>query len=222
MNHHSEHNRIAILLADDHPLLRKGLKETIEEENGFSVVAETGNGESALLLIEQHRPAIAVLDVDMPKMSGLDVAAAVQKQKLNTRVIILTMYDNETFFNKAIDLGVRGYLLKDNAVSEIAEALRKVADGKYYFTPSLSNLMVRRCTIMQPHVAGQLGLALLTQTERRILRLVAENISNKEIAEHLFISIRTVETHRNNICQKLNLHGSNALLKFVMENKAML
>ncbi|MBI2429165.1 MAG: response regulator transcription factor [Ignavibacteriales bacterium] len=216
------HKRIRILLADDHPLLRKGLKETIEEENGFEVIAEANNGESALALIEQHHPVIAVLDVDMPKMSGLEVAAAVQKKKIGTMVVILTMYDSETIFNKAMDLGVRGYLLKDNAVSEITNALHLIMDGKHYITPSLSNMLLQRSPLTNQRSAEHIGLSSLTQTERKILRLVAENTSNKEIAEKLFISPRTVETHRNNICQKLDLQGTNALLKFAIDNKAIL
>lgn len=212
----------AILLADDHPLLRKGLKETIEEENGFTVVAEASNGESALALIEQYHPAIAVLDVDMPKMSGLQVAEAVQKKKLDTRIVILTMYDNEKIFDRAMDLGVKGYLLKDNAVSEITDALQKISEGKYFITPSLSDRLVKRSAMTNTRAEEHAGLASLTETERKILRLVAENQTSKEIAEKLFISPRTVETHRNNICQKLDLQGTNSLLKFAMENKAIL
>jgi DNA-binding NarL/FixJ family response regulator len=222
MKNQKEHNCISILLADDHPLLRKGLRETIEEEGGFSVVAEASDGERALSLIEQYRPTLAVLDVDMPKMSGLDVAAAVQKKNLSTAVIILTMYDKETFFNKAMDLGVLGYLLKDDAVSEIVEALKMVSAGKHYFTPSLSDLMARRDRSMESRAPEQFFLSSLTQMERKILRLVAENKSSKEIAEQLFISTRTVETHRNNICQKLKLRGINALLKFAFDHKAAL
>lgn len=210
-----------ILLADDHPILRKGLREIIEEGENFSVVAETSNGESALALIEQYLPDIAVLDVDMPKMSGLEVAVAVQEKKLKTKIIILTMYDNENIFNRALDSGVLGYLLKDNAISEILEALQKVNEGKYYITPSLSEFLVKRAPNRQTR-EGQNILGQLSPTERKVLKLVSDNLTNKEIAEKLFISIRTVETHRNNICQKLNLQGPNALLKFAVENKFLL
>jgi DNA-binding NarL/FixJ family response regulator len=222
MEHRNQHNRITIVLADDHPLLRKGLRETIEDEHEFSVVAETGNGESALSYILQLHPDLAVLDVDMPKMNGLDVAAAVQKNNLSTKVVILTMYNDETFFNKAIDLGVYGYLLKDNAVSEIIEALNQVADGKYYYSPSLSDLFIKRCRKHHQHQSELPGLSALTQMERKILYMVAENIANKDIAEQLFISARTVETHRNNICQKLQLQGTNALLMFALKHKSIL
>jgi DNA-binding NarL/FixJ family response regulator len=222
MGSRNEYNPITILLADDHPLLRKGLRETIEEDTHFSVIAETGNGEHALALIKQHKPAIAVLDIDMPKINGLDVAALLQKKKHPTKIIILTMYNTDNFFNRAMDLGVRGYLLKDNAISEIVDALQRVAEGKFYFTPSLSDLMVQRSRVIHRDAAEQLGLSSLTQTERTVLRLVADNISNKDIADKLFISVRTVETHRNNICQKLNLQGTNALLRFALENKPVL
>lgn len=218
----SQPKKITILLADDHPLLRKGLKETIEEQSEYSVIVEANNGESALTLIEQHNPDIAILDVDMPKMNGLEVAAMVQQKKLGTKIIILTMYDNETIFNKAIDNGAKGYLLKDNAVSEINNALYTVINGNHYVTPSLSSLLIQRSENHNMRSMEHSALSILTQTERKILRLVGDHKSNKEIAESLFISLRTVETHRNNICQKLNLQGANALLKFALENKKLL
>jgi len=222
MEKQNKNKRVSVILADDHPLLRKGLRDVIEENNLFEVVGEADNGEKALSLIEQRQPNIAVLDVDMPKMSGLDVAIAAQKKNLKTKIIILTMYDNETFFNKAMNIGVCGYLFKDNATIEISEALKKVSEGRHYFTPALSDLIAHRDNKNQQRTADQFCLSSLTPTERKILQLVAENISNKEIAEKLFISTRTVETHRNNICQKLNLQGTSALLKFALEHKKLL
>jgi DNA-binding NarL/FixJ family response regulator len=213
------HKPITLLLADDHPLLRRGLKETIEEQPEFSVIAEANNGESALALIRQHHPDIAVLDVDMPKMNGLDVAAAVQTHNIETKIIILTMHDTETIFHKAMDNGAKGFLLKDNAVSEINDALAAVSRDEFYITPSLSTVLVQRGKYRNVQAGEFTGRSLLTQTERRVLRMVAEHKSSKEIARQLFCSPRTVETHRNNICQKLHLQGTNALLKFALENK---
>lgn len=213
---------ISVLLADDHPLMRKGLKEMIEEEKIFHIIAETNNGESALLLIEQRKPAIAVLDIDMPKMSGLEVAAAVKEKKISTRIIFLTMYDKENIFIKAIEIGVMGYVLKESAATEIVEALKSVSMGKHFITPALSGVLVKQTT--QSNLRGDevLAISQLTATERKIVALIAQDQSTKEIAETLFISPRTVETHRNNICQKLDVHGANALYKFAIENKNLL
>lgn len=194
----------------------------IEEEDRFRIVAETNNGESALALIVQHQPLIAVLDIDMPKLSGLEVAAAVRKQKIPVRLIILTMYDTENMFTKAMEMGVMGYVLKESAATEIVEALRNVRDGKHYITPALSGMLVRQSAQNEFRAEEQFSLSSLTATERKILKLVAQDRSTKEIAEALFISPRTVDTHRNNICQKLDLHGSNALFKFALNVKHLL
>jgi DNA-binding NarL/FixJ family response regulator len=212
----------SIILADDHPLMRKGLREMIEEEGGFTIVAETNNGESALQLIEQHRPLIALLDIDMPKLSGLEVAEAVRKLKLQVRIIFLTMYDTENIFRRAMDLGVMGYVLKESAANEIVEALRTVRDGKHYITPAVSGLLVRQSAPSAFRADEQFALSQLTTAERKIITLIAQDKSTKEIADALFISPRTVDTHRNNICKKLGLHGSNALLKFALDVKQLL
>ncbi|MFA6470069.1 MAG: response regulator transcription factor [Bacteroidota bacterium] len=211
-----------ILLADDHPLMRRGLKEMIEEEGSFRIVAETNNGESALQLIEQHKPEIALLDIDMPKLNGLEVAEAVRKRKLPVRIIILTMYDTENMFSRAMEIGVMGYVLKESAATEIVEALKNVREGKHYITPTLSGHLVRRNVQPEFRSEEQFGLSQLTAGERKILKLISLEQSSKEIAEAMFISPRTVDTHRNNICQKLNLHGPNALYKFSLDVKHLL
>jgi DNA-binding NarL/FixJ family response regulator len=217
-----QEKKISVLLADDHPLMRKGLKEMIEDDSTFYVIAEAHNGERALALIEQHMPVIAVLDIDMPVMSGLEVAAAVQKKKLPTRIIFLTMYDTENIFTKAIELGVMGYVLKESAATEIVEALKSVSAGKHFITPALSGVLVKQSTQSKLRAEEVLAISQLTVTERKIVALIAHDRSTKEIANALFVSPRTVDTHRNNICQKLNLHGANALYKFALENKHLL
>ncbi|MFZ4621898.1 MAG: response regulator, partial [Bacteroidota bacterium] len=211
----------SVLLADDHPLMRKGLKEIIVEDGEFSIVAEANNGESALALIEQFRPDIAVLDIDMPKMNGLEAAEALKSRQLKSRIIIMTMYDTENMFSKAMEIGVMGYVLKESAATEIVDALKSVRDGKHYIAPSLSGVLIKRSSAndaSQFRAQEQFAFSSLTAAERKVLKQISLDRSTKEIAEILFISPRTVDTHRNNICQKLDLHGSNSLYKFALEN----
>ena len=215
-------DKATVLLSDDHPIVRKGLRRVIEEDGSFTVIGEAGNGEQALQFIEEHRPFAAVLDIDMPKMTGLEVAEAVHKRKISTNIIIMTMYDKEPIFNRAMDFGAFGYVLKDSVSTEIVEALTSVARGKYYISPALSSLLVNRSGKASQGTEDKLGLSLLTQTERKILRLIANSKSTKEIAEEFFISPRTVDTHRSNICSKLEISGTNALLRFALEHKAIL
>lgn len=212
--------RTTLLLADDHPLMRKGLREMVEEEGNYRILEETGNGERALELIERLRPDIAMLDIDMPGMNGLQVAEAVRTKKLPCRLIILTMYDTAAMLDRAMDLGVLGYVLKESAAAEVIEALRCVRDGKHYVSPGLAGHLVRRAERPAPFREREHdALSKLTPAERKVLTLVAQDRSTREIAEHLFISSRTVDTHRNNICQKLGLHGPNALYRFALEIK---
>src|SRR3974390_1091269 len=215
-------SEIRIVIADDHPLLRHGLAQAIESDPRLKVVAEADDGETALAQIEELKPHIAVLDVDMPGISGLGGAREIAKRKLPIAIVFLTIHGEEDLFHAAMDSGAKGYLLKDSALTEIVKALRAVADGHHYVTPSLTGYLVRRSR--QAHALGeqQPGLQDLTPTERRILSLIASQRSSKEIAAELFIHYRTVENHRTNICQKLGLHGHNALLKFALQHKAEL
>lgn len=220
-----DQKKTTVILADDHPLMRKGMKEIIAEDGSFIIVAEANNGESALALIEQHRPDIAVMDIDMPKMSGLESAEGVLRKKIATRIIIMTMYDTENMFTKAMEIGVMGYVLKESAATEIVDALKSVRDGKHYIAPSLSGPLIKRSAAKDASLfraQEQYALSSLTAAERKVLKQISFDRSTKEIAEILFISPRTVDTHRNNICQKLDLHGSNSLYKFALEHKHLL
>lgn len=215
-------DNISVLIADDHPLFRKGLKEVIQGLKSVAALHEAGDGKTALQIIEDQSPTLAVLDIDMPGMGGLEVAETIRQRELPTDVIILTMYDKETLFNRALDLGVMGYVLKDGAVGEIVQCIASVLEGKHYISPSLSNFLVRRSGREPGGKEQKLGLSGLTQMERKVLSLIAEHKTTNDIAKHLFISPRTVETHRHNICKKLGIHGTNALLKFAFENSSLL
>ena len=212
---------IEVLIAEDHPIFRKGLREIIDGAPGLKVVAEAADGERALEMIRTCRPQVAVLDVDMPRKDGLEVAREVQSLRLDAALILLTMHKNERFFNAALDAGVKGYVLKDCAATEIVDGIRAVVAGRSYVTPVMTDYLLNR------RRAGALAedgtaLASLTAAERSVLRLVAQYKTSKEISEDLFISIRTVERHRANIAAKLDLAGPHAVLQFALEHKAAL
>lgn len=213
---------IRLIIADDHPVFRQGLREVMETEPGLKLLGEASDGHVALAMIQELKPDIAVLDMNMPEMKGLDVAREVQRQLLPVGIIFLTMYDDERIFNEALNLGAKGYLLKDSAISDIVTSIRTVAAGQHYISPSISNFLVKRAARGASLEQETPSLKDLTPTELRILKLIARNSSTREIAEQLFISHRTVENHRHNICQKLGLHGSNALVRFAIEHRSEL
>jgi len=210
-----------IFIADDHPIFRKGLIEIISSEADFDVVGESGDGISALTFISEQRPDIALLDIQMPKMNGFEVLRKISELTLPTKVVFLTMHTEEHIFEKAMDLGANGYLLKESVTDDILQCIHNVLQGKFYVTASISDYLFRLHDKLKTG-NKEYGLHRLTSTEMKILRLIAEKKSSKEIADILFVSIRTVENHRNNICTKLNLHGANALLPFALENKHLL
>lgn len=208
--------RISVLIADDHPLFLAGVRKAVEGLPSTQVVAKVGDGEKALHEIEAMGPDLAILDIRMPGLSGLQVLREMHRRKLTTTdVIFLTMYDDEETFNEAMDLGVMGYVSKVSAVDDVVAAIDTVISGRHYISPVLMNLMVNRCA----RLPRGLPLDPLSPTERRVLKLIADSRTSKEIAEELFISQRTVENHRAHISAKLNIHGSYSLLKFALENR---
>ena len=212
--------QITLIIADDHPIFRQGLRQLFDSVKGMSVICEASDGRTALKEIEQHTPDVAVLDVDMPEMDGLAVARAVLAKNLPVKLILLTMYKDEELFNEALDIGVKAYVLKDSAVTDLIGAVHAVLAGKHFISPDLSSHLVNRSSRAGALTRNKPGLKDLTPTERRILPLIADNKTSREIADELFISVRTVENHRANICQKLELHGAHALLKFALEHKS--
>jgi DNA-binding NarL/FixJ family response regulator len=213
---------IRVVIADDHPLLRKGLRQVLEAEPNMKVVAEAGDGEVLLAQIEQTRPQIAIVDVDMPRKDGFAVAKEISRRKLPVDVIFLTIHDEEAVFHAAMDLGIRGYILKDSALVEIPGAIRTVAAGQFYVSQPLLVYLLHRRNRSQALLESEPGLKGLTASERKILHMIAENKSSKEIGAELCIHYRTVENHRVNICQKLGLRGTNSLLRFALQHKSEL
>lgn len=214
--------RIKVVIVDDHPLFRQGLRQVVQGDARFELCGECGDGASAVQLVQEKNPDIAILDVNLPRLSGLEVARQLKEKRSPTQVIILTMYKEEETFNRSLDLGVKGFVLKENAVEDILNSLVTVANGEHYLSPSISGYLVNRRARADSLVARKPGLEDLTKAERRVLKLVAEKKTSREIASELFISPRTVEAHRANICTKLELRGSHSLLQFALENRTSL
>ncbi len=213
---------LTILIADDHPLFRKGLRDLISTQESFSIIAEVSDGDSALKSIQKLNPDVAIIDLDMPYKNGLEIAKELRHLNLSTKIIILTMYKDEFFFNEALDANVLGYVLKESAIDDILESIKIVSCGNYYISPLVSGFLVNRCTKQTVLREQAPSLETLTEAERKILRFVGEGKTTNEIAEILFISSKTVENHRTNISQKLNLKGTHSLVKFALANKSLL
>jgi DNA-binding NarL/FixJ family response regulator len=211
---------IRVLIADDHPVVRKGLRFSIEEDPGLTVVGEAPDGETALAMIKKLKPDVAILDIDMPKMDGLAVGRELAKQKLKTEIIFLTFHSDEDLFRAAVEIGSKGYILKDSASQEIVAGVRAVAAGRPYLSSAITAEMLKKKEA-PPKKAEEEFTSRLTPTERRVMQLIAEGKSSKEIGAELSIHYRTVENHRTNICRKFSLEGegANALLRFALQNK---
>ena len=213
---------VKLLIVDDHPVFRRGLRQVIEENPLFRVVGEASDGEAAMKMIADLKPNIAVVDIDMPRLSGLEMVRALQKIKSPVTTVFLTMYNEEDMFNAALDLGVKAYVVKDSAADDILAALEKVDQGETFISPAISEMGKRRSNRVQELLLSKPQIEDLTSAERRILKFIAEDRTSKEIADLLKISVKTVENHRLNMCHKLNLHGSHSLLKFAFDLKAYL
>lgn len=211
---------INIILADDHPFIRQGLRATIEREPRLKVLAEAGDGRTALALIQSLRPQVAILDIDMPEMDGFSVAQQVRRQKLPVEIIFLSIHREEEFLNRALELDAKGYVTKDSAVTDIVTGIHAVADGQHYVSPALASILVAQRR--QTAAPRREGLASLSPTERQVLKFIAEYKTSKEIAAMLGISPLTVKTHRQNICLKLDVQGNHGLMKFALEHQAEL
>jgi DNA-binding NarL/FixJ family response regulator len=206
-------NKIKVLIADDHPIVRQGLGQTIESDADLEVIAEAGDGLEALAKIRQYQPQVIILDIDIPKMDGFEVALAVQEEKIKTEIVFLTVHREESFMKKALSVGAKGFVLKDSAISDIVTAIKAAFQGQSFISPAMMSYLIKPRTIN-----GKEGLESLTLSERNVLKLIAQYKTTKEIAEILFVSTRTVESHRLNICQKLHLQGSHSIMKFALEH----
>lgn len=214
--------KLRLLIVDDHPVFRRGLREIIGESKRFQIVGEAADGAVGLKLAGELRPDIIVLDVDMPHLNGLQMARTLRREQNPAQIVFLTMYSDEDLFNAALDIGVKGYVIKENAGGEVVSALLKVAAGETFFSPALNSIGRRREDRVKSLLLSKPSLDSLTAAEKRVLKLIAEDHTSKEIADVLGISTKTVDNHRHNICKKLNIYGSHSLLKFAFEHKSYL
>lgn len=208
-----------ILLADDHGVVRKGLKSLLESEGDLTVVGEASDGRQAVDLAAELDPDLVVMDIAMPRLNGLDATSQIVKRRPQTAVVILSMHSDDEYLVRALTAGARGYLLKDSADSDLVSAVRVVLAGKPYFSPGIAQ------TLLEDYLRQlqQRGLSdsyeLLTDREREVLHLLAEGKTNKEIATLLDLSVYTVETHRTRLMQKLDLHNTAEIVLYAVRKK---
>ncbi len=216
-------SRVRVLVADDHPLVRTGLKKILEEVGEWEVVAEAGNGRDAVRQALALRPDVAILDIAMPELNGLEATAQICRREPGIRVLILSMYADEAYVIRAMHAGARGYLLKESADADVVRAVTAVAQGKSFFSPEIARIMLDEYTrhVAERGVSEAGGAAVdpyhaLSEREREIFQLIAEGRANKQIAELLHLSPNTVETHRAHIMEKLHLHSAAELVLYAV------
>ncbi len=218
----SERGKLSIVIADDHPIFLRGLVDLLEKEGRCETVGKFTNGLEALECIRTLNPEIAVLDIVMPGMSGLDVIFELKKERISTKFILMTVYKLSEYLSKAIDLGVMGFLFKESAEEELLSCMEAVGKNQNFLSAGLENNFFREADTEETPVVKHWLLGLLTPAEIDVLKYTASYKTSKEAGGILKISSRTVENHRANICRKLRLKGRSALIKFVTENKSIL
>jgi two-component system response regulator NreC len=208
--------RVRVMIADDHPLVRSGLRGLLERDGEFQVIAEAADGYEAIDLAVLHKPDVILLDVGMPRLSGPDAAQSISQKLPAVRIVMLSMHSDESYVLRALKAGARGYLLKASPEADVIAAIRAVAAGNAYFSPSITKLLVEEYVVEARRRGVEDTYELLSTREKEILQILASGKTNREIAELLFISVATVETHRNNIFQKLHLHNLAELILYAV------
>lgn len=211
-----EKKKIRILLADDHNIMRRGLRLLLERQPEFEVVGEAADGRQAVEGMEATKPDVAILDIAMPNMSGIEAAQRIRALLPQAAIIILSMHSDESYVLRALKAGAKGYLLKDSAENDLIEAIKAVSEGKAFFSPEISKILVEDYVRDMRKRGAEDSYELLTSREREILQLLAEGKSNKDIATSLNLSLYTVETHRRNLQDKLNLHSVAELILYAV------
>lgn len=204
-----------IVVADDHEIVRRGIRATLEGMPGCSVVGEAEDGEQALEIVREKHPALAVLDVTMPRMNGFETAAAIREVSPETDVLVLTMHDSQQVVREVLKAGAKGYLLKSDAGRELAQAVQAIREGRTYFTQRVTSMVVGEFVGERPVVVRP-DSPSVSPREREIVRLLALGRSNKEVASELSLSVKTVESHRTNVMRKLGVHSVAGLVRYAV------
>lgn len=212
-------SRIRILIADDHGIVRKGLRLQLEQDKEFEIVGEASEGREAVRMAEDLSPDVVIMDIAMPNLNGIQATAQVVKKNPAIGVIILSMYSDETYLLRTLAVGAKGYLLKETAEVDLDNAVRAVAQGKPFFSPAIANTLLQDYMRQLQQRGLQDSYDLLTEREKEVLQLLAEGKSNKEIASMLNLSTNTVETHRTRLMQKLNLHSSAEIVLYAVRKR---
>ena len=211
--------RIRILLADDHSIVRKGLRAQLQQDEQFEVVAEATDGREAVQLAESENPDVVIMDIAMPGLGGIEATAQIVKRNPKTSVVIFSMHADDIYLSRALAAGARGYLLKDGEDLDVARAVEAAAEGKPFFSPTIARILVEDYMRQLQMHGLQDSYDLLTEREKETLHLLAEGKSNKEVAQILNLSVYTVETHRSNIMEKLNLHTTAEIILYAVRKK---
>ncbi|MEP0821971.1 MAG: response regulator transcription factor [Ignavibacterium sp.] len=210
--------KIRILLADDHELIRTGIRNLIGSNKDFQIIGESADGEDTVAKVRQLHPDVVIVDISMPKLSGIDATRRIRVEFPSVKVLVLTMHENAEYVYQILKSGASGYLLKNAGKDEITEAIYAVTKGSKFFSPRISELMISEYVRNAEKRDERTGEASLTRREKEVLNYIARGMNNQQIAENLFISPRTVETHRTNIMQKLNIHDAANLVRYALEN----
>ncbi|MFO7785934.1 MAG: response regulator transcription factor [Desulfatiglandales bacterium] len=206
-----------IVLAEDHTILREGLKALLSAEPSMEIVCEAGDGQEAIRCVDAHSPDLVLIDLTMPRMDGLEAIREIRRRHTTTRILVLTVHRTEEYIHAALEAGADGYVVKDSTHSELLMAIHHVLSGKRYLGPEASEKVIEGYLEGQKSLRKKTVLDTLTQRERETLKLIAEGYRNREIADFLCISVKTVEKHRGSLMKKLKLHNSAALTAFAVE-----
>jgi len=208
---------IEVMLVDDHPIVRQGIKAVLSHEVDIRVVAEASNGKEAIALAREKNPDVVIMDITLPALNGLDASRHIMRQQRTVKVLIVSMHENRAFIEKALDFGIRGYVVKESAADEIVQAIREVHAGRYFLSAKISSLVIEDYVNKKKKKTKGRSDISLTVRERDVLQLIADGLSNKEIAKRLDIALKTVLVHRNNIMRKLNVHNQAQLMRYALK-----
>jgi two-component system, NarL family, response regulator NreC len=213
--------QIRVLLADDHGLLRKGVRSVVAQDPAIVIVGEASDGSEAVRLAEELSPDVAIIDIAMPALNGLDAAALIARRERRIGVIVLTMYSDEEYLVRAVSAGVRGYLLKDSAEPDLIRAVKAVAAGNTFFSPAIADMLFEDYVLRLQRREVQDSYDVLTDREKQVLQLLAEGRTNKEVATALSLGLSTVETHRMNMMKKLGLRNTAEIVLYAVRKKIL-